>query len=134
MLRMKDFQCVCCGAVEEIMVRVGDPDPEHCGSTMEHIWISAPGVHYKPHFSHTLNRKVSTYKEEEREIEKKGWWIASKSEANSSYGTDIFKDDVTIKQNNEAQIRKHVEKQAQKLVADGRLRVGKNGWESVGDN
>lgn len=131
MLRMFDLRCVCCGEVEEHLVRLGERLPDHCGSTMEKIWLKAPGVHYRPHFSHALKKNVERYSDEDKELAKKGQWIATKSEANRVYDTDHFTDNVTVKNATNESIRKHVEKTAKKLVADGRLRVGRNGWEST---
>lgn len=99
---------------------------------MDEIWVKAPGVHYRPHYSHGLGRSVQTYKEEEKALEAKGQWIATKAEANSTYGTDIFEDDVTIKKNTKERVKKHVEKAAEKLVADGVLASGKDGWKYTG--
>ena len=102
---------------------------------MDQIWVKAPGVHYRPHFSHALGRKVQSYREEEKALEAKGQWIATKNEANSTYGTDIFSDDVTIKKATKEKVRKHVEKAAQKLAAEGVIRSGRDGWEyAAGDS
>lgn len=119
MLRMLDLICKRCQWVEEFMVVVGDPLPQHCSQPMEKIWLSAPTIDYKVEYSHALGRKVSSTRELDKALEKKGQWVATKAEANSTYGTDIFEDNVTIRQAREAQIRKHVEKSAAKLVADG---------------
>lgn len=121
-LRFKDYLCYQCKQHQEIMMDLDrDPIPRCCGVKMKEIWISGPGIHYKPHYSHALGKRVDRYREEELALEKKGQWIASKSEANSNYGTDRFDDNVVVKRRREEEIRKHVEKQAQKLVADGRI-------------
>lgn len=134
MLRMVDLRCVVCGAIEEHMVRVEDFYPDHCGSTMEKVWLSAPGVHYKPHYSHALGRTVDRYADEDKELAKTGKWIASKTEANSSYQTDIFDSNVTVDPVNDQKIRKQVEKAARKLTADGVLRSGPKGFEYTGSD
>jgi hypothetical protein len=133
MLRMVDFRCPVCEFTEEICVRKGDPSPLHCGIEMDKVWLKAPGIHYKPHYSHALGRRVERYADEDKALEQKGQWIASKSEANSTYGTDIFDDNVTIKQATKESVRKHVEKAARKLASDGVLRSGKGGWEFTGN-
>lgn len=121
MLRMKDYICKKCGQTSMDVVQVVGEEaiPECCEKPMAQI-ISAPAVQYKPHYSHALGRKVETYKEEERALESKGQWIATAKEASRVYDTEMHSD-VAIKKVTLPQIRKHVEKTAQKLVADGVL-------------
>lgn len=120
-LRMRDFLCRRCGRQwEEIHVE-GDPDPNHCGETVTRIFIAAPGIHYKRRFSHVLNRKVSSYREEERELAKTGSWIATKTEANDAAQADHFDAPVTVQKRQKEQLQKVVERQAEKLVREGQI-------------
>jgi hypothetical protein len=122
-LRMKDFQCLKCGKITEEIVVVGDSTViKHCGKTAREL-VGAPMVHYKPHYSHGLGRRVDTYAEEERGLarEKNGAWIASKTEANNLYDTDTFTDNVTVKRDRQAGIRKAAEKAAEKLTGSGAI-------------
>lgn len=83
------------------------------------MWLSAPGLHgLSAHYSHGLGKHVSSYTEEEKELTKKGMWIASRTETIRSYDWDP-QGDITVKKARKEQIKKHVEKQARKLVADG---------------
>jgi hypothetical protein len=95
--------------------------PKCCKVSMVPI-PGGPAVNYKPHYSHALGRNVNRYIDEERALEKKGSWIASKTEANSAYDTDHFTDNVTVRKAQRDTIKKHVEKAASKAVADGRIR------------
>ena len=126
MLRCVDFRCDWCGKTEEhILVVNEDPMPKHCKYTMRRV-IGAPMVHYKPHYSHALGREVNRYSEEEKALEAKGQWIASKTEAARMYDTDIA-DNAVVQPVTQEAIRKTVEKQAQRLVADGVL-PGSSEW------
>jgi len=125
-MRLKDYRCGQCGETKpDVVVLDGKPDPGDvycaiCGRTMDAV-PAAPMVFYKPHYSHALGRRVDRYTDEEKELAKKGQWIASKTEANRVYDTDIFKDDVTVKPVTQEKIKKSVEKAAAKLAADGRI-------------
>lgn len=134
MLRLEDFQCSWCKMIDEYMIVVGDAPPECCGEPMTKVWRSAPQIDCKSQYSHALGRKISSYRELDKELEKKGQWVASKTEANRVYDTDIFDDNVTVKKATEEQTRKHVEKAARKLVADGKIRSGPKGWEATSDS
>lgn len=92
--------------------------PKCCRVSMVPI-PGGPAVNYKPHYSQALGKKVNRYIDEERALEKKGQWIASKSEANKAYETDHFTDNVTIQPAEQAKIKKTVEKAAAKLAKDG---------------
>lgn len=131
MLRFWDWICVCCGHEEEILGRVGDPDPTHCGSTMEKVWKKAPGVHYRPQYSHGLGKRVSSSAEMDRELAKNGQWVASKSEINSTYGTDIFNDNVTVQPRTDQKLHEHVEQAARMLVEKNVLKSTGSGFEAV---
>jgi len=131
-LRLKDFKCRECSKVEEILIVVGDPNPKHCEKTMAQVWIAAPGIDFKRQFNHTLNRKVNSSMELDRELAKTGAWVASKTEANAAYDTDIFDDNATVRMASKEKIRKHVEKQAEALVRQGVLRSTADGWK-MGD-
>lgn len=124
-MRFVDFLCDVCGDEWEQLVYSDEKALVNCcGVAAKKIWKKAPGVHYMPHYSHALGRKVSTYREEEKALQAKdGSWIASKSEANRLMDGDghAFDDSVVIKKNKE-RIKKYVEKSAQKLVSDGRIR------------
>lgn len=119
MLRMKDYVCGLCSALRPDVVQVvGEEEQQRCcGKPMREL-ISAPAVQYKPHYSHALGRKVETYKEEERALESKGQWIASNKEASRLYDTELHSD-VAIKKITMPKIKKHVERTAQRLAADG---------------
>lgn len=96
--------------------------PKCCRVSMVPI-PGGPAVNYRPHYSHALGKKVNRYIDEERQLEKTGRWIATKNEANAMYDTADFTDNVTVKKATKATIRKHVEKAAEKAVADGRIRL-----------
>lgn len=122
MIRMVDFFCRKCAHVnhdEVIIVEDGERGhPRHCGKTMAKM-PAAPRLAYKPHYSHALGRNVETWSEEEKALEKKGQWIASPAEANRALEEPVFDDGVAVKRKTEADIKKHVEKVAKKLTADG---------------
>ncbi len=122
MIRLYDFYCRKCASVEpDYVVIVEDGEhgfPKHCGKTMTKL-ATAPRLAYKPHFSHALNRTVDTWKEEEKELARKGQWIASKDEANRAFEEPVFDEAVVGRSKTDAEIRKHVEKVASKLCADG---------------
>lgn len=122
-MRLKDYACKTCDETrKDVFIPSGSTAAVlcHAGHGMVEL-PGAPMVAYKPHYSHALGRHVERYADEDKELGKKGQWIASKAEANSSYGTDIFKDNVAIKPASEEKIKKHVEKAAAKLAADGRI-------------
>jgi hypothetical protein len=126
MIRLKDFQCVSCGEIfEKLLIVEENTTVKHCGVPSKSVYISAPGVHYRPHFSHGLNREVSSYKEEERALtkEKNGAWIASKNEANGIYDTDHFDGPVAIRNARKEEIKRSVEKAADKLTRDGQIQL-----------
>lgn len=133
MLRMKVFICDVCGYGDEFCVHVEDADPRHCKKPMRYI-VEAPAVHYKPHYSHGLGKAVESFKQEEKALEAKGQWIATKSEANSIYETDVFKSDMTIRPLEKAKIKRDVERTAQQLVKDGVISHGYNGWKHSGSS
>jgi hypothetical protein len=118
---MRDFKCEVCGHVWEQIQHSEDLTPMHCGSRTVVIYTTAPGIHYKRRYSHALGRRVSSYREEERELAKDGSWIASKTEANDAAQNDVFDADVTVRRNTEEKLRKHVEAAARRAVADGTL-------------
>lgn len=122
MIRLYDFYCRSCSSVKQdhvVVLEDGEHGfPRHCGKTMTKL-ATAPHVAYKPHFSHALNRKVNTWKEEEKELAKKGQWIASKDEANRAFEEPVFDEAVVGKSKSEADIKRHVEKVAKQLCADG---------------
>lgn len=128
MRRLVDVICENCGKIEEDVFVAGSRIPRcgSCSGVRGKVWLSAPGLSgLSAHYSHALGRAVTSYTEEERELAKKGSWIASKQEIIRSYDTDIG-DDVVVKSARKEQIRKHVDKQAQKLVAEGLISFGKN--------
>lgn len=131
MLRFKDWVCVCCGHEEEILGRVGDRAPNHCGSTMDEVWKKAPGVHYRPHYSHALGKRVDNSRQMDKELEAKGSWVASKSEANSNYNTDIFQSEMTVQRKKDPEIRAHVEKAARLLKERNIIKSTGHGFEMV---
>lgn len=132
-LRFIDMKCQKCSHVDEYAVYDDDPFPKHCKKPMEKVWLGSPTIDYKRQYSHALGRKVNTTKELDKALAKTGQWIASKAEANASYGTDVFTDNVAIRQNTEERTRKHVEEAAQRMVRDGVARVGSKGrWEWTG--
>lgn len=122
-LRFKDFRCSqCMDEVHDVLEIDGDITiPKCCRSSMVPI-PGGPTVHFKPHYSHALGKKVNRYIDEERALEKKGEWIASKTEANRLYDTADFSDSVVIKKAQKETIKKHVEKAAARAVADGVVR------------
>lgn len=127
MRRLVDTICTSCGEIQQdlYVTRNRLPGCGSCGGVRGKVWLSAPGLSgLSAHYSHALGRNVTSYTEEERELAKKGSWIASKSEVIRSYDQDLG-NDVVIKKARKEQIRKQVDKQAQKLVADGRISFGR---------
>lgn len=121
MMRLKDYRCETCGEIRRDIVIIDGESPMvacHQYHTMVPL-VGAPMVFYKPHYSHALGKRVNRYTDEERELAKKGQWIASKTEANRVYDTDIFKDDVTVKPATPEKIKRSVEKAAAELAKDG---------------
>ncbi len=119
MMRLKDYRCKCGTVAVDVVEIDGEADvPTHCRKRMEPI-PAGPLVAFKPHYSHALGKKVQRYSDEEKELAKKGQWIASKTEANRLYDTDHFNDNVTIQPAEKDAIRKTAEKAAAQLAKDG---------------
>jgi hypothetical protein len=119
-LRMVDFECRKCHRTYEEMCPSDAQSSQHCGVSATRVWVRAPGLAgVNPHFSHALGRRVSGYIEEDRELAKKGQWVATKKEASSMYDHDFMGDNVTIKPATKDAIKKQVEKQARRLASDG---------------
>jgi hypothetical protein len=131
MLRMKDWRCPVCGEIEEILGRIGDPRPLHCGIEMDEVWLKAPGIGYRPQYSHALGKRIDSSAQLDRELAKKGEWVASKSEANSNYNTDIFQSEMTVQRKKDPEIRKHVEKAARMLKERNIIKSTGHGFEMV---
>lgn len=121
-LRMRDFRCKRCGRQWEEIRLIDAPDPVHCNTKATRIIVGGAGIHYKRRFSHSLNRGVSSYREEEKALyQRDGSWIASKTEANDAAQTDHFDAPVAVVKRKEEEVRKVVERTAEKAVRDGRI-------------
>lgn len=121
-LRMRDFHCKRCGRYWEEIQQTDAKPPMHCGRRAIFVIVGGHGgIHYRRHYSHALGHVVNSSLEEDREMQKKGWWFASAREANDAANTDHFDAPVAVQKQTKERLRKVVEQQAEKLVRDGRI-------------